>query len=333
MTRRTLSVTVVICLCAGAMLLCGCSKKTVPAAGERGANRSDGKVIALENQKRFKTRAELREYLAQKIICPAHNMNLIMDEKSAPECDARRQILIAIDRMIDSGWTIEEIEATIPLLRQGQSMMVDIPNEKSCLPDDGSIRLDFFVMSHCPYGLRYEDQVLPSMLAELGQLVKWEPHFVVDIDAKGNINSMHGQPELDEDKFQICVAREIGNATWLSYARCYASEISRIYQQSQAAGKQPPDEKTVFAGAHNTCAARAGVNPAAVAECVKSRSADLLRKDNQLSKRWSTHASPSAVFNCNVKFQGGAVPYADAKPYICSLFPKDKLPAVCASFK
>jgi len=331
MRRRKLAVAAAICVCAAVMFLCGCSKKE-QAPGERATSRSEGKIVALENQSRFKTRAELRDYLAKKIICPAHNMNLVMDEKSAPDCDFRRRLLVTVDRMIDTGWTIEEIETTLPLLQQGQSMTVDIPNDNSCAPGDGSMKLDFFVMSHCPYGLRYEDQVLPSMLAELGQLVRWEPHFITDTDAKGNITSMHGQAEVDEDKFQVCVAREIGNATWLSYARCYSSEINRIYQQAQSTGKQP-DEKSVFGSAHNTCATKAGVNPAAVAECVKSRANDLLRKDAELSKRWGTHASPSAVFNCNVKFQGGAVPYKDAKPYICAAFPQDKLPTVCASYK
>jgi len=326
--KMKIAAAVLVCAAAAA-LLCGCPNKNAPRTGERKmASRTGGEdIAALQNQSQFKTRAELRAYFAKKIVCPVHNMTLDMDEKAAPDCDARQKILMTLDRMMDTGWTKEEIEASIPLLRQGVSMISDMMNEKSCDPGGGAIKLDFFLMSHCPYGLRYVDQILPAMLAEFGQLLVWEPHFIVDFDDKGNISSLHGPSEVDEDKFQICVAHDIGNATWLSYSRCYSSEINSAFAKAQG-GKQP-DEKAVFISAHNTCAARAGVSPAAIAGCVKTKSADYLRKDNEIARRWDTMASPSAVFNCNKKFNGGAVPYAQAKPHICSVFPEGKRPAVC----
>ena len=332
MKRRTTRIAAALLVCAAAaVMFCGCPNKSAERTGQRKvAGRIGGDdIAALQNQSRFKTRAELRGYLMKKIICPVHNMDLVMDEKAAPDCDNRRRITMMIDRMMDTGWSVEEIEASIPLLSQGVSMISDMTSEKSCDPGGGALKLDFFLMSHCPYGLRYVDQILPAMLAEFGQLLVWEPHFIVDFDAKGNINSLHGQPEVDEDKFQICVAHEIGNATWLSYARCYAAEINGAFSKAQSSGKQPPDEKAIFNSSHNTCASKAGISPAAIGGCVKSKSADYLRKDAELAKRWDTMASPSAVFNCNKKFNGGAVPYPQAKPHICGIFPEGKRPPVC----
>jgi hypothetical protein len=332
-TKR--AVALALAVAAAAVLFAGCPKKqgAAPGGGSRVANRyAENEIPALQNQSRFKTRAELREYLMKKIVCPVHNMDLKMDEKTAPDCKERPKIMMTVDRMLDTGWTIEEIEASIPLIRQGASMITDMVNEKSCEPGGGVLKLDFFLMSHCPYGLRYVDQILPAILAEFGQLIVWEPHFIVDIDAKGNVNSLHGQPEVDEDKFQICVSHDIGSATWLSYARCYATEINAVYTKAQQAGKQPPDEKTVFNNVHNTCAQRAGISPAAVAGCIKSKSLDYLRKDTELTKKWETNASPTAVFNCTKRFNGGATPYQQAKPHICGIFPEGKKPAVCAGF-
>ncbi|MFA6451627.1 MAG: hypothetical protein WCX65_19305 [bacterium] len=331
MKMRTAKIAAALLICAtAAVMFSGCPKKPADRDGQRKiASRVGGDdIAALENQSRFKNRAELRSYLASKIVCPVHNMNLVMDEKSVPSCENRQKIMMTIDRMMDTGWSIEEIEASIPLIQQGVSMISDMANEQSCEPAGGALRLDFFLMSHCPYGLRYVDQILPSMLAEFGQLLIWEPHFIVDFDAQGKISSLHGQPEIDEDMFQICIAREIGNATWLSYARCYASEINREYANAQNGGKQP-DQKTIFNKVHTTCAAKAGVSIAATDSCVNSKAAGYLKKDSELAKRWDTMASPSAVFNCNKKFNGGAVPYTQAKPFICGIFPENARPPVC----
>lgn len=329
-----IAVTLFLAVAVAGLMFAGCPKKQgTPATGRRAVNRfAENEIPALQNQTRFKTRAELRDYLMKRMVCPVHNMDLKMDEKLSPDCAERQKMMMTIDRMLDTGWTIEEIEASIPLMRQGVAMVTEMVNEKSCQPEGGAVKLDFFLMSHCPYGLRYVDQILPAMLAEFGQLILWEPHFIVDIDDKGNVKSLHGQPEVDEDKFQICVAHDIGNATWLSYARCYSTEINSVYNKAQQSGKQPPDEKVVFKTVHDTCAARAGVNPAAIATCVKSKSLDYLRKDTELAQKWDTTGSPTSVFNCNKRFNGGAVPYQQAKPHICSLFPDDKKPAVCNGF-
>ena len=330
--KTTIAAAVLICA-ASVALLCGCPNKNAPRTGARNvAGRNGGDdIAALQNQSRFKTRSELRNYFAKKITCPVHNMSLDMDEKAVPDCEDRRKLMMTLDRMMDTGWSIEEIEASIPLMKQGVSMISDMTNERSCAPGGGAIRLDFFLMSHCPYGLRYEDQILPAMLAEFGQLLVWEPHFIVDFDEKGNINSLHGQPEVDEDRFQICVAREIGNATCLSYARCYATEINAAFAKVQAGGKQPDanSQGAIFVSVHNTCAVRAGVSVAGITGCVKTKSADYLRKDNELARRWDAMASPSAVFNCNKKFNGGATPYLQAKPHICGVFPEGQRPPVC----
>jgi len=160
-----------------ALAACGCSKKA--PAGKQAASRDDGQIVALQNQSRYKSRVELRDALASQVICPQHNIDLLTDQKLNPDCGMRRQIIILVDRMIDTGWSLEEIEDALSLIRQGQSLMTVMRNEKSCAPMGGA-KIDIFLMSHCPYGLRYTQEILPKMVRDFGESLAFVPHFIVD---------------------------------------------------------------------------------------------------------------------------------------------------------
>lgn len=326
--RHAILMTVVLFVLALAAAGCPAKKPAAPAVGRP----SDADIVALHNQTRFKTRAELRDYIASRIVCPIHNLDLLADEKSNPDCPARSSFLVVVDRMIDTGWTLEEIETSLNIFKQGRSLFETMRNEQSCVPGPGKIKLDFFLMSQCPYGMRYDEQILPAMVADLGESLVWEPHFIVDFDQSGNMKSLHGQPEIEEDQYQICIAREKGNDAWMQYAQCYAVGLNQARANAQQAGKAV-DMATLFKSTRDNCLSSKGIDKASVEKCVAQKSKEYLRKDKELVDKWGTAASPSAVYNCNTKFQGGATPYEIVKPFICRLYEPDKQPAACRAPK
>ncbi|WP_164490066.1 choice-of-anchor Q domain-containing protein [Runella sp. SP2] len=68
------------------------------------------------------------------------------------------------------------------------------------------IKLDLFVMSQCPFGVRAEETLLP-LVSELGERVEFKLHFVGWLDQNQRIESMHGQTEVDENFRQVVIAK------------------------------------------------------------------------------------------------------------------------------
>ncbi|MFH0860114.1 MAG: hypothetical protein V1921_02840 [Candidatus Altiarchaeota archaeon] len=84
----------------------------------------------------------------------------------------------------------------------------DQPTTTSTLPatDYGVAKLDFYVMSQCPYGTQVEDAILP-VLKKLGASVDFSLNFIANEGAGGAFASLHGQPEVEGDIVQLCAAK------------------------------------------------------------------------------------------------------------------------------
>ncbi|HOO57198.1 MAG TPA: hypothetical protein PLN69_10265 [bacterium] len=304
----------------------GCSKTTVdwPDSGTGAAPNSSDNVMSLQTS-RFETKAELRDYIASKITCPQHDLDLLTDEKFNPDCAVRRQILVVVDKMINSGWTLEEIESAIPLIKQGKNPFIELRNQKSCGSPD-KIKLDFFLMSHCPYGTRYEEQILPPLLDDFGEALEWQPHYIVNINSSGDMVAMHGAPELDENKFQICISRDVGNEAWLSYTKCYAGEFNIANNTARKKGARL--QEADYLKIRNVCSKKTMLNTARVNKCVANKADEYLKQDKILADRWQSTASPTSIYNCNLKVSG-AIPYVKNKPHLCTLLSPENMPEAC----
>lgn len=69
-------------------------------------------------------------------------------------------------------------------------------------------RLDLFVMSQCPYGVKAVDAVEP-VLKNFGNSrakIDFNVHFIGN-ESGGKFSSLHGQPEVDENLRQICAQK------------------------------------------------------------------------------------------------------------------------------
>jgi len=70
----------------------------------------------------------------------------------------------------------------------------------------GTVKLDFYVMSQCPYGTQVVDAIAP-VLEKLGDIVDFNLHFIATDLGNGNFNSLHGQPEVEGNIVQLCAIK------------------------------------------------------------------------------------------------------------------------------
>jgi hypothetical protein len=98
----------------------------------------------------------------------------------------------------------------------------DDPGCKSslvCRPEQ-KLGLDVFVMSQCPYGIVALNS-MKEVLASFGKHMNFRVHFLVDAGEEGQIESLHGGSEVEEDLRQICAIAKYGKGNrWLDYIWC-----------------------------------------------------------------------------------------------------------------
>ncbi|MEW6202309.1 MAG: hypothetical protein AB1546_10055, partial [bacterium] len=138
------------CLFAVLLLTPACQKK--PESTEGGT------------ASKFKSPDAFREYLRDKIICPADGLTLNQCAKYNPECPMGKKMNALVERMIKEGWSETDVEDAVSLLAQGRPAPVEsIADAKPCPGPDGNLRLDLFIMSQCPYGFRFINGALSEL--------------------------------------------------------------------------------------------------------------------------------------------------------------------------
>lgn len=70
----------------------------------------------------------------------------------------------------------------------------------------GSVKLDFYVMSQCPYGTQVVDAIAP-VLAQLGNDIDFNLNFISTDLGDGEFKSLHGEPETKGNIVQLCAAK------------------------------------------------------------------------------------------------------------------------------
>jgi len=83
-------------------------------------------------------------------------------------------------------------------------------------------KLDIFIMSHCPYGVRTVD-AMKDVLDAFGKdkkLIDFEMNFIGQ-ERNGELSSMHGPDEVEEDKRQLCAQKIYGKKyKYMDYVFC-----------------------------------------------------------------------------------------------------------------
>jgi hypothetical protein len=265
---------------------------------------------------KFPSKQAYREYEKDKLICPVHNVSLTQDEKYNASCETAATMMHTVDRMLADDWCEKDIRKATDMFKQGRRFMETIENKKACDPKNGRVRLDFFIMSLCPYGVQYVNNILPELIRETGNTLDWEPHYILD-KRGGSYASLHGPSEVQEDKVEICLYKNWGKNQWLQYMHCF--------QQTMSASKETGD--AAVTSSSKVCLGKVGIDEGQMKMCLTTQIQALLEQEVADSRTFGVEGSPTAIYNCNKRVVG-ALPFSMLKPYLCELYPKNK-PEAC----
>jgi len=295
-------------------------KAAETAAGKAGLAPAGGDIaLAAADTESTESKPKNREEIIKKVkeiyICPRINMSLADAENSGAMCDEGQKILGIVEKMIDSPMTAEEIYHMVSNYRiQGRELVQS--NGQELCEKDGMLKLDAFIMSYCPYGVRFVDTTLNPMIGEFNDRLDWMPYYIMNESAEeGKLQAMHGQKEVDENLRQICIRDEWGLDKWLSYMDCFSSEIY---------GKRNNNPKN-----WDYCAEQADIDPDKLETCAEEDGFDLAQKDMELTRKYRATGSPTAVYNCGKNIVG-AIPFSSIKSRVCRLFPGEQ-PEACVN--
>lgn len=177
------------------------------------------------------------------------------------------------------------------------------------VPKSDKPKVELFVMSFCPYGNRAEDTMLP-VYNLLKDKVDWGIHYIVGTSG-GAVQSLHGQPEVDQNEREACVLSNSGICKWWTFVNYVNTNC----------------------GSDGNCwevgAKAVGLNIADIKSCVSSKGLSLMQAEETASNAAGAQGSPTLIINgvqTNAVYQyGNSEAYKQA---ICNAF--NEAPAECS---
>jgi 2-hydroxychromene-2-carboxylate isomerase len=154
--------------------------------------------------------------------------------------------------------------------------------------------MDLFVMSQCPYGAKALIAVAEA-LPVFGKDMSVRVHFIGD-EQNGQLSSMHGQSEVDEDIREICAVNKFAkDQQFMKYLACRSKDYRN------------PEWKP--------CAKEAGMDEAVIQKCFDGEGKELLKASFAFSKSLGIGASPTFLGNGKREFN--AIAAADVQKQFC----------------
>ncbi len=245
-------------------------------------------------------------------VCPRINMTITEAEDEGALCPEGKKMLDYAQKMASGGMEKADIIYIVKNhANQGRSLVADT-GARSC-SESGKLKLDFYIMSYCPYGVRYVLGTLQPMIKDMGAALDYEPYYIMQ-KTGDKLEAMHGQKEVDENLRQICVRDKWSRAKWDEYVDCFSNEV--FMKQNSPEAKD-----------WKFCANKVGIKPEELSKCASTEGPSLAEKDLKMSMQNGASGSPTAIFNCNKQIVG-AIPYEQVKPKLCKMI-SGKAPAAC----
>ena len=97
------------------------------------------------------------------------------------------------------------------------------------------VKLDFYVMSQCPYGTQVEDAIAP-VLEQLGGSIDFNLEFIANVNPDGTFKSLHGQPEVDGNIAQLCAIKHNPN-NYMDMILCQNKDARNIPNNWESCAK------------------------------------------------------------------------------------------------
>lgn len=170
------------------------------------------------------------------------------------------------------------------------------------------VKVDFYVMSQCPYGTQVEDAIYP-VLEKMGDYIDFNLEFIVTEVSQGNFQSLHGQNEVLGNIVQLCAA-EINPDKYMDMVICQNKNMGNI-----------PDN-------WEKCAKDNGLDVDSIKACYEGDEGKKLLSESALrAQAVNARGSPTIYLN-NESYTGGRSE-KDFMRAICNAF-SDKRPEVCS---
>ncbi len=181
-------------------------------------------------------------------------------------------------------------------------------------PADNAVKLDFYLMSQCPFGTQVADAIEP-VLKKLGSSVDFNMYFIADDNGDGTFSSLHGQPEVDGDIVQLCAAKHNPD-----------KYMDMIVCQNKNAGAIP--------GNWEQCAKDSGLDAEKIKACFEGgEGKELMSASIKASREVGATGSPTIYLN-DEPYAGGRTEndfmraicnaFEGTKPDACSDIPEPK---------
>ena len=133
-------------------------------------------------------------------------------------------------------------------------------------------------MSQCPYGTQVEDAIAP-VLEKFGDSVDFSVNFIAGDNGDGTFDSLHGQPEVDEDIRQVC-AMKLSPKNYMKFIVCQNKDIRNAAANAEA------------------CAEEAGIDVDALKTCAEGAEGKALLSES-IKKSEAVQASGSPTIKLN----------------------------------
>ncbi len=172
----------------------------------------------------------------------------------------------------------------------------------------GAVKVDFYVMSQCPYGVQAVNGVKEA-LDKLGPDVDFQMNYIGQTDPSGNLTSMHGDGEVKGDIAQLCAAK-------------YAP--GKYMDMVMCQNKNPRQTGTNW----ESCAQSAGLPVAQIKSCFEgTEGKELLKASFARSEAKGATGSPT-IYIAGKEYEGRRSPN-DFLRAICAAYQGPTKPAAC----
>ena len=153
-----------------------------------------------------------------------------------------------------------------------------------CRPDAKN-KLEVFVMSQCPYGVRALD-AMKEVLDNFKNNIEFQIHFIANEEGDG-FKALHGQPEVDENIRELCaITHYPKNRKYMDYILCRNKSIRSKDWESCTGGKT-------------------GISTKVIKACFEGpEGKQLLRKDIKIAEGLGVSGSPTWFANNKFRFSG-----------------------------
>jgi hypothetical protein len=141
-------------------------------------------------------------------------------------------------------------------------------------------KLEVFVMSECPFGLKALN-AMEEVLGAFGKEITFEVHFIGD-EQNGKATSMHGQSEVDENIRELCAIKNYADK-YMTYILCRNKNIKDKDWQKCATD---------------------GIDAKVIEDCFKGDGEKMLIEDMKMAKALGISGSPTWIANGRNKFSG-----------------------------